>query len=50
MVGFCKSAVVDVPNVDARGIGVGVAEGTGDDGKIDIGVVGNARPCVADDV
>ena len=49
-IGIGKPPVVDVPDVDARGICVGVAEGAGDDDKIDIGVVGNARPCVADDV
>ncbi len=49
-IGIGKPPVVDVPNVDTRGIGIGLAECAGDDDKIDIGVVGNARPCVADDV
>ena len=50
MVGFCKPAVVDVSDVDARGIGIGVAECTGDDSEVDIGVVCNARPCVTNNV
>ena len=50
MVGFCKPAVVDVSDVDACSVGIGVAECAGDDGKVDIGVVCYARPCVADDV
>ena len=50
MVGFGKPPVVDVTDVDARGIGIGVAECTGDDSKVDIGVVCNARPCVTNNV
>ena len=50
MVGLGEAAVVDVADVDARGAGIGVAEGAGDDSKVDIAVVGYAGPCVTDDV
>ena len=34
MVGFGKAAVVYVADIDSRGVGIGVAESTGDDGVV----------------
>ena len=47
-IGFSKASVIDVTNVDACSVGVGVAERTGNDSQIYIGVVGDACPCVPD--
>lgn len=50
MVGFGKAAVVDVADIDSRGVGIGVTEGAGDDGEVYIAVVGYAGPGVTDDI
>ena len=47
-IGFGKPSVIDVTNIDACSVGVGVAERTGNDSKIYIGVVSDACPCVPD--
>ena len=50
LVGFSKSTVIDVTNVNACGVGIGVSKSTGDDGKVDVGVVGQTRPRMAYDI
>ena len=50
MVGLGEAAVVDVADVDPCCVGIGVAEGAGDDGKVDIAVIGQGGPGMADDV
>ena len=50
MVGFGKAAVVYVADIDSRGVGIGVAESTWDDGEVYIAVVGYAGPGMTYDI